>query len=528
MEKSDDINYSLREPIPFSMPMESVAMPIYLPCPGCHSLLRPPNRASNQAILRCPLCQHELEAYDLVKGLQRQWLVIEDRGAEDFVGKILTGQAGVEVADLPAVSGTTSGDSSVGSATTSSEAETEASTDAGTASVLGSGPQGADAAKINWDRLRPAAQDDFIRKIQEKKSPLVSAMQVIAGGLAAIPVGLLLVWHVLGKDVAGAGPAVGRVLPWVVPAKFRKVAILNPTDRQFGDDENGNGLDDGLRKKFENTLTKEPVGDNIQSNNSNNTATRPSGTPANNKLDPADSSPDSSSKGADRTATSDGVLRNGDGRSQLSVNMNRWLEALTLLSQATAGGSEAIDPTKLVVDPQVVRLSKAISETTMLLGETTSSSLSNRAWRERLHWLMSVSTELPAFRLAFEQTKLEPSKPGTPWIGILPLLDLSSTIPDQFNTDGPAMQGKAPLELEGASIRLVWDPIWVDPNQIEVLANRPQRCMMLGVFQGSEQDQDLPSDTLKVVGVFLIPEIGDSPDASEATADAKKGGGSSP
>ncbi len=499
-------------------------MPIYLPCPGCHSLLRPPTRASNQAILRCPLCQHELEAYDLVKGLQRQWMVIEDRGTEDFVGKILNGQAKVEAVESPSAAGTTSVDGPVGLAAVSNELENDAKVDGGNASLLGSGPQGADAAKINWDRLRPAAQDDFIRKIQEKKSPLVSAMQVIAGGLAAIPVGLLLVWHVLGKDVAGAGPAVGRVLPWVVPAKFRKVAILNPTDRQFGDDMTGSGLDDGLRKKFENTVTKEPSENDTQSKD---TATRPSGAPTTSKIDPADPSSDNSSKGAERTASPDVVLRNGDGRSQLSVNMNRWLESLTLLSQATAGGSEAIDPAKLSVDPQVVRLSKAISETTTLLGETTSSALSNRAWRERLHWLMSVSTELPAFRLAFEQSKLEPSKPGTPWVGILPLLDLSSTLPEQFNSDGPAMQGKAPLELEGASIRLMWDPRWVDPNQIELLANRPQRCMMLGVFQGSEQDEEVASDTLKVVGVFLIPEIGDAADGSEATADAKKDDGSS-
>jgi hypothetical protein len=485
-------------------------MPIYLPCPGCHSLLRPPTRASNQAVLRCPLCQHELEAYDLVKGLQRQWMVIEDRGTDDFVGKMLTGQAKGEVVDSPTTSGTTSVDSPGGSGVLPNEMDHDPKTVGGTASRLGSGPQGVDAARISWDRLRPTVQDDFARKLQEKKSPLVSAIQVVAGGLAAIPVGLLLVWHVLGKDVAGAGPAVGRVLPWVVPAKFRKVAILNPTDLQDAGKVQGSGLDDGLRKKFENTLSKEPAEDEGQSNN---TATRPIGTPSTSKIDPVDPSPDSSSKGTDRTVGSDGVLRNGDGRSQLSVKMNRWLEALTLLSQATAGGSEAIDPAKLAGDPQVVRLSKAITETTILLGETTSSASSNRAWQERLHWLMSVSTEVSAFRLAFEQSKLEPARPGTPWVGILPLLDLSSTIPEQFNTEGLPQQGKAPLELEGTSIRLVWDPRWVDPNQIEMLANRPQRCMILGVFQGSQKDQDEASHELKVVGIFLIPEVGDASDA---------------
>ncbi|MFM8328413.1 MAG: hypothetical protein ACKN9U_26425, partial [Pirellulaceae bacterium] len=107
-------------------------MPIYLPCPGCHSLLRPPTRASNQAILRCPLCQHELEAYDLVKGLQRQWLVIEDRGTDDFVGKILTGQSKTEVADSPERAGTIPVDSSVGSGAITNESESESTATAGT------------------------------------------------------------------------------------------------------------------------------------------------------------------------------------------------------------------------------------------------------------------------------------------------------------------------------------------------------------------------------------------------------------
>ena len=57
------------------------------------------------------------------------------------------------------------------------------------------------------------------------KGGLWSIIQVVLGGAAAIPVTLLLLWWVVGKDIMNAGPTVAQYAPWIVPKKF-----ANPPD----------------------------------------------------------------------------------------------------------------------------------------------------------------------------------------------------------------------------------------------------------------------------------------------------------
>ena len=49
-------------------------------------------------------------------------------------------------------------------------------------------------------------------------------LQVALGGLAAIPVSLLLMWHLLGTDIGDAAPWVAQYAPWIVPQKFHAYA----------------------------------------------------------------------------------------------------------------------------------------------------------------------------------------------------------------------------------------------------------------------------------------------------------------
>ncbi len=66
----------------------------------------------------------------------------------------------------------------------------------------------------------PAVKKPRVRK--SDGGGLWSVIQVIlGGGAAAIPVTLLLLWYVVGKDVMDAGPTVARYAPWIVPKKFR-------------------------------------------------------------------------------------------------------------------------------------------------------------------------------------------------------------------------------------------------------------------------------------------------------------------
>ena len=63
-----------------------------------------------------------------------------------------------------------------------------------------------------------------VRRRPPRRSPVWSMLQVALGGLAAVPVSLLLMWHLLGTDIAGAAPWVAQYAPWIVPQKFHAYA----------------------------------------------------------------------------------------------------------------------------------------------------------------------------------------------------------------------------------------------------------------------------------------------------------------
>ncbi len=59
----------------------------------------------------------------------------------------------------------------------------------------------------------------------QRGSSLWLVLQAALGGLAAIPISLLLMWHLLGTDIAGAAPWVAQYVPWIVPAKFHASSV---------------------------------------------------------------------------------------------------------------------------------------------------------------------------------------------------------------------------------------------------------------------------------------------------------------
>ncbi|MCA9181457.1 MAG: hypothetical protein KDA51_08385 [Planctomycetales bacterium] len=66
----------------------------------------------------------------------------------------------------------------------------------------------------------PPSQNRRTRQSPPRRSPIWSVLQIILGGLAAIPISLLLMWHLLGTDVGEAAPWVAQYAPWIVPKKF--------------------------------------------------------------------------------------------------------------------------------------------------------------------------------------------------------------------------------------------------------------------------------------------------------------------
>jgi hypothetical protein len=82
----------------------------------------------------------------------------------------------------------------------------------------------ADSNRIKNKRVVNAEvlfEDKTRRAGRKKGSPLGTLLSVIGGGLAAIPISILLMWYALGKDPLEAGPVVTQFAPWLVPEAFR-------------------------------------------------------------------------------------------------------------------------------------------------------------------------------------------------------------------------------------------------------------------------------------------------------------------
>ncbi len=92
----------------------------------------------------------------------------------------------------------------------------------------------ATARKTDWSSFQPpSGLPSGRRRRKQQSSPVWSILQVALGGLAAIPIALMLVWHVIGTDVADAGPWVGRYAPWIVPEKFRPYQSLTAPESRI-------------------------------------------------------------------------------------------------------------------------------------------------------------------------------------------------------------------------------------------------------------------------------------------------------
>ncbi|MEZ6136102.1 MAG: hypothetical protein R3C53_14475 [Pirellulaceae bacterium] len=164
-----------------------------LPCPACNQItVLPP--VSNQATIQCPHCHEQFVIQEILEAL-KTWEVIEDPEPQQ-----------ISVAETPEVP------------------QPVAATERTAESVVDELELAAEEPtkkQTDWSRFQPINHEKYERMRRKAKSPLWSVLQVALGGLAAIPISLLLIWHLIGTDIAGAGPAVGRYIPWIVPEKFR-------------------------------------------------------------------------------------------------------------------------------------------------------------------------------------------------------------------------------------------------------------------------------------------------------------------
>lgn len=220
-----------------------------LPCSRCQRTFSVRSEVSDQALLKCPNCGNQFRLGDLLEAFYAPWLILENPGVAS-AGAGATGSQGGVPAELSAATAST-GLSLDGSGVESAPAQSAGLTTAAattqpeeggvsldepeleladqeessTGLSLDSGDK--DKPKTDWSQFKPITHEEFQRMKRADRSSIWSTLQVVLGGAAAIPVSLLLIWYVLDKDVAGAGPAVARYVPWIVPEKFRGSSLAS-------------------------------------------------------------------------------------------------------------------------------------------------------------------------------------------------------------------------------------------------------------------------------------------------------------
>lgn len=218
-----------------------------LPCSRCQRTFSVRSEVSESALLKCPNCGNQFRLGELLDAFYAPWVILENPSVtsnsgtpEDAAAAQLTADTslGYAVGDQSAARSATRPDAEPA---TGSGRELEESGLALAGPDLELAEEDEDAGisldgaskeepKTDWSQFKPITHEEFQRIKRADRSPIWSTLQVVLGGAAAIPVSLLLIWYVLDKDVAGAGPAVARYVPWVVPEKFRGLAHAEPTE----------------------------------------------------------------------------------------------------------------------------------------------------------------------------------------------------------------------------------------------------------------------------------------------------------
>ncbi|RMF39393.1 MAG: hypothetical protein D6753_13860 [Planctomycetota bacterium] len=154
-----------------------------LPCASCGKIFVLPEGTSAAATIECPNCEQQYVVDSLVRDELVRWKVVYDPNSPDA-------PADVEILAV----------------------EEEASDVAG---------DGAQQAPLVLDGAIGSGAGSALRRARRKQgTPIWSIIQVVLGGVAAVPIALLILWWVLDRDVMDAGPKVARYLPWIVPQKY--------------------------------------------------------------------------------------------------------------------------------------------------------------------------------------------------------------------------------------------------------------------------------------------------------------------
>lgn len=179
-------------------------------CPSCHENVTLPADAQPDSIVRCPLCQDECKLDEFLAQLPPELIVVNDARSpsEDIAAWSFPDESQAQTDEL-------SSDSEMPDQVQLDSASDSAADDSDVPAfdfASGSAPEV--AVVVTSTARTPRAP----------KKPAVEIVKVVAGGLLAVPLALMILLWLPGKwqrDPLQVGLAIGRVLPWIVPANCR-------------------------------------------------------------------------------------------------------------------------------------------------------------------------------------------------------------------------------------------------------------------------------------------------------------------
>lgn len=182
-----------------------------LPCPACSRSTELPNSVARTATIECPHCFQQYVVGELLEREFGIWKIVGGPAAPDSNGE--DEQVAQEDLELELDSESAHAPEPILEIEPALELQPLPTDDAAptTVSEVTAAPNFGRQSDVS---IRP-------RTRRKSKSPLWSVIQIVLGGVAAVPIALLLIWHFIGTDVADLGPTVGRYVPWLVPEKFR-------------------------------------------------------------------------------------------------------------------------------------------------------------------------------------------------------------------------------------------------------------------------------------------------------------------
>ncbi len=184
-------------------------------CPSCREHVTVPVDATPECIVRCPLCHEEFRLEAFLSQLPPALIVL---GKETATADQGTGEE------------SSLWDDSASHVLTSLD----------TAPAPGETDDAVPAFDFTPESPGDSHQEGTVgvlrRAGRRQKNSTFEVLKIVAGGLLAIPAAqLILWWFVPGdwkRDLLGIGPAVSRVVPWIVPQKFRaQQDLLTPEPR---------------------------------------------------------------------------------------------------------------------------------------------------------------------------------------------------------------------------------------------------------------------------------------------------------